>query len=594
MFHALQSAEYGNRMGLKVHFAARRRLPLRVALRFVIAGLIWTVLTGPVCEFLFQDITDTLLYHVVEDSLGLAIGGGFVYWLVKQALIRSAMVEQRLRVSRRRYRAFIVNSSEAIWRTTCVPPIPIDVSEDEHLRMAYENAHISECNDAFARMHGKMKAHELQGKRLSELLARAPEHDESIRAFVRSGFRITEAESSVVDEHGNTRYFLNSLVAEPVDGAIVDVWGTRTDITKRHVAEKNVARNLKRLKTLRAIDQAILENSTVAETLTAVLQTVSMNLSANASAVTIFQDGISKTFACCPHLEIDEKTDDLRARSMRENCTIVARERTTWAFRDHEPLYGYIVLPMIVKSHVVGILEFFYTEPPTVSEDRRHFFEIVAGQVAIAFEDASLYENVVHAHEELKTAYDATLAGWVKAVDLRDKETEGHTQRVTTLTVQLARRVGLSEEQIEHVRRGALLHDIGKVAIPDRILHKAGPLDAEERATMNLHPVYAFDWLNRIKYLEPALEIPHCHHEKWDGSGYPRGLRGTEIPLSARLFAVVDVYDALTSDRPYRAAMSHAAAMEIIRNDAGVHFDPQVVDQFGALMEGELGLSAAA
>lgn len=581
-------------MGPTVQFAARRKLPLRIALRFVIAGLIWTVITGPVSEFLFKDVTDTLLYHVVEDSLALAMGGGFIYWLVNQALMRSAMVEERLRVSRRRYRAFIVNSSEAIWRTTCVPPIPVDTSEDDHIRMAYENAHISECNDAFARMHGKTKAHEVQGKRLSELLERSPEHDESIRAFIRSGFRVTAAESTTVDEHGNTSYFLNNLVAELVDGMIIDVWGTRTDITRRRLAEENVKRNMKRLKILRAIDQAILENSTVSETLIAVLRTVSMNLSAKASSVTIFQDGIPTTFACCPTLEIESTTHDLRARSMREDCTIVAKERTIWAFRDHEPLYGYMVLPMIVKGQVVGILEFFYDEPPTVSEDRRHFFETVAGQVAIAFEDATLYENLIRAHEELKTAYDATLVGWVKAVDLRDRETEGHTQRVTTLTVQLAQRVDLPEEQIEHVRRGALLHDIGKVAIPDRILHKAGPLNEEERSTMNLHPVYAFEWLNRIKYLEPALEIPRCHHEKWDGSGYPRGLSGTDIPLSARLFAVVDVYDALTSDRPYRSAMTHSAAMEIIRNAAGAHFDPQVVAQFVAMMDGERGLSTAA
>ena len=181
---------------------------------------------------------------------------------------------------------------------------------------------------------------------------------------------------------------------------------------------------------------------------------------------------------------------------------------------------------------------------------------------------------------ELLTAYDATIEGWSQALDLRDKETEGHTQRVTKKTLQLAIAYGIPEDQLLHVRRGALLHDVGKLGIPDSILLKPGKLTDEEWQIMRTHPVLAYEWLSKIKYLEPALDIPYCHHEKWDGTGYPRGLKGTEIPIAARLFAIVDVWDALTSDRPYRKAMSDREAFEQIASEAGTHFEAALVELF--------------
>jgi putative nucleotidyltransferase with HDIG domain len=180
----------------------------------------------------------------------------------------------------------------------------------------------------------------------------------------------------------------------------------------------------------------------------------------------------------------------------------------------------------------------------------------------------------------LEKAYQATLEGWVRALDYRDKETEGHTQRVTTLTERLARFIGIHEDELIHIRRGALLHDIGKMAIPDGILLKPGGLTGEEREIIQRHPVYAHEMLSPIKFLVPALDIPYCHHEKWDGSGYPRGLKGEKIPFSARIFAVVDVWDALISDRPYRRGIPPAEVLQSIREKAGNHFDSRVVDAF--------------
>jgi putative two-component system response regulator len=188
--------------------------------------------------------------------------------------------------------------------------------------------------------------------------------------------------------------------------------------------------------------------------------------------------------------------------------------------------------------------------------------------------------ELADANRDLAAAYDATLEGWVRALDLRDKETEGHSQRVSRVTVRLARAVGFDDPDLVHIRRGALLHDIGKLAVSDLLLLKPGPLTATEREGMERHPELAYDMLLPIDYLRQALDIPYCHHEKWDGSGYPRGLRGEEIPLSARLFAVVDVWDALSSERPYRTAWSSLDVNEYLFKQQGTQFDPRAVEQF--------------
>jgi PAS domain S-box-containing protein/putative nucleotidyltransferase with HDIG domain len=193
------------------------------------------------------------------------------------------------------------------------------------------------------------------------------------------------------------------------------------------------------------------------------------------------------------------------------------------------------------------------------------------------------------AHADLQDAYDKTIEGWVRALDLRDKETEGHTQRVTHMTMELARVLGFSEEEIVHIRRGALLHDIGKMGIPDEILQKAGPLTDDEWFIMRRHPEMAYHMLSQIQYLKEALIIPCYHHERWNGSGYPNKLAGEAIPLQARMFAVVDVWDALSSDRPYRKKLPQPDVIEYLRQEAGRLFDPQVVETFIPLMLGEKG-----
>jgi putative nucleotidyltransferase with HDIG domain len=226
------------------------------------------------------------------------------------------------------------------------------------------------------------------------------------------------------------------------------------------------------------------------------------------------------------------------------------------------------------------VLEIFHRSPLAPDEEWFEFLDSLALQAAIALDNNSLFLDLQRSNVELSLAYDNTIEGWSHALDYRDQETEGHSRRVTELTLLIARQFGMSEAELVHVRRGALLHDIGKMGIPDRILLKPGPLTDEEWKIMRQHPVYSYDLLHPIAHLRPSLDIPYCHHEKWDGTGYPRGLKGEQIPLAARIFAVVDVWDALCSDRPYRPAWSVEKAKEYLLSNSGIHFDPNVVEIF--------------
>ncbi|MDP1716251.1 MAG: GAF domain-containing protein, partial [Anaerolineales bacterium] len=249
-----------------------------------------------------------------------------------------------------------------------------------------------------------------------------------------------------------------------------------------------------------------------------------------------------------------------------------------------EGFISYFGVPLIAKGEIKGVLEVFHRASLEPDTEWLSFLETLAGQAAIAIDNATLFKDLQLSNIELSKAYDATIAGWSHAMDLRDEETQNHTLRVTEMTERLARRMGIGDAELVHIRRGGLLHDIGKMGVPDGILLKPGKLTEEEWVHMRQHPQLAHDMLAPIAYLRPAMDIPYCHHEKWDGTGYPCGLKGEQIPLAARIFAVVDVYDALTSDRPYRKAWTQKKTLEYIRGQAGTHFDPAVADAFLASM----------
>lgn len=245
-----------------------------------------------------------------------------------------------------------------------------------------------------------------------------------------------------------------------------------------------------------------------------------------------------------------------------------------------EGFVGLHAVPLIAKAQLVGVLEVFHRQPTAADPEAQLFLEALAGQAAIAIENAKLFEGLQRSNSELSLAYDGTLTGWAKALDQRNQETEDHSQSVADLAQNIARALGLDENKLVHLRRGALLHDVGHLSLPESLLLKPGPLTADEWTAVRQHPTWAHGMLASVQYLQAALDVPLYHHEKWDGTGYPHGLQGAQIPLAARIAAVADVWVALRSPRPYRPAWTADRAREHLRAEAGRHFDPEVIAAF--------------
>lgn len=356
--------------------------------------------------------------------------------------------------------------------------------------------------------------------------------------------------------------------------------------------------HLQQMTAMRAIDEAIRSSFDLQLILNVVLSQVTQQLHMDAGAILLYNNSTMQLEFASGfgfHTRDIERSnvrlgEGQAGQSALERRTLINSDldRNTFTRSNlltKENFKSHHVSPLVVKGYLRGVLEVFSREPSNPDDDWRSFFESLTGQAAIAIDNARLFEDLQSSNAELSLAYENTIEGWSRALDLRDHETEGHTRRVTDLTVKLASAMGVPSDQIIHIHRGALLHDIGKMAISDSILLKPGKLTTEEWVLMHRHPQVAFELLSPIQYLRQAVDIPYCHHEKWDGSGYPRGLKGEVIPLMARIFAVVDVWDALTSDRPYRQAWSQDKTLEYIRQQSGSHFDPAVVKAFMNLIQ---------
>lgn len=358
-------------------------------------------------------------------------------------------------------------------------------------------------------------------------------------------------------------------------------------------------RRLQHIQALRKIDMAINGSIDPRVTSTVALQETIRELNVDAAAIFRLNSYTQKLEFIAGYGFYTNMIEEISLSSKKSFAGRAVLERKTIYIPDIERededipkdlfrvegFKAYYAVPLIAKGRVLGVLEVFMRNPRNVNNEWREFLETLAGQVAIAIDNAELFNNLQRSNVELLKAYDETIEALSYALDLKDKETEGHSQRVTELTLRIAKEMGIPEEQLIHIKRGALLHDIGKMGIPDSILLKPGKLSDEEWAIMKMHPVYAYQMLSQIEYLRPALDIPYCHHEKWDGSGYPRGLKGKEIPLAARIFAIVDVFDALSNDRPYRKAWPIEKVLEYIREQSGKHFDPQIVEVFIRLVK---------
>ncbi len=353
-----------------------------------------------------------------------------------------------------------------------------------------------------------------------------------------------------------------------------------------------VLNRMNQVQALHSVDMAIAASIDAKTALDIILGQVISHLAADAAAVLVFR----------PETQILEYTAALgfqyqeinklqlwpgeglagKVVQMRQILSVLdlaSEQNAQTAALSLEKLHSYHAVPMLAKGQVSGVLEIYYRQPHAIDESQIEFLEALASQAAIALDNAELFSSLQRSNLDLILAYDATIEGWSQALDLRNPASEGQIQRVTDLTLSLAREMGLQDE-LNQIRWGALLHDIGEIGVPEQILNKPAALTEEEWKLMREHPMYAYRMISPIEFLRPSLDIPYCHHEKWDGTGYPRGLKEEEIPLAARIFAVVDVWEALISDRPYRKAWSKEDAIEYIRSEKGKHFDPHVVEAF--------------
>jgi HD-GYP domain-containing protein (c-di-GMP phosphodiesterase class II) len=349
------------------------------------------------------------------------------------------------------------------------------------------------------------------------------------------------------------------------------------------------------LQALRTIDYAVTASPDLSTILDVVLDQITEQLSVDSACLLLF-NSLTQTLDyaaghgfCTPVLQytrllLGQGYAGVAAKERKTIYISDLRGRDTDFLRSPhfkaEKFITYLGVPLVVKEKIKGVLEIFQRSLLQPDQNWLKFLDNLAGQTAIAIDNAELFIDLQRSNAELILAYDATIDGWSYALDLRDNETEGHTWRVTDMTLRLGRDIGISEDELVHIRRGAMLHDIGKLGVPDSILLKPGPLTDEERKLMQKHPDYAYEMLSPINFLNPALDIPYCHHEKWDGTGYPRRLGGEGIPRAARIFAVVDVWDALTSNRPYRKAWTKDESLDYIQEQDGKYFDPQVIARF--------------
>jgi HD-GYP domain-containing protein (c-di-GMP phosphodiesterase class II) len=352
---------------------------------------------------------------------------------------------------------------------------------------------------------------------------------------------------------------------------------------------------IRQLTVLRDIDSAISSSFDLRVTLNLLIGYATKELNADAAAILLYNSNLKslslytntgftrKNSFSTSHIRIGE---GLAGRVVLQRKLVhIADLNNTIEFSPsdytkEENFVSCFGIPLIAKGQIKGVLEIYTRYEFYPDSEWLNFLHTMAGQAAIAIDNVQMFKNLQRSNQELILAYDTTLAGWGRALELRDKETQGHTDRVGEMTLKLARRLGIEGEELTNIMRGTLLHDIGKMGIPDHILHKPGTLTEEEWEIMRQHPQYAYNLIYPIHYLRPALDIPYAHHERWDGSGYPRGLKGEDIPIAARIFAVVDIWDALLNERVYRNAWPEDKVIDYLKSAAGIELDPEIVEVF--------------
>lgn len=526
--------------------------------------------------------------YATDDIVWLQIRAVGIEWLGKPAtLIFFTVVTD------------MVKAEEALRRSEDKFAKAFRTSPDSININRLRDGHYIEINDGFTALTG-YTAEDVLGKSSLDInIWDDPQDRARLLQELQQNGEIHGFEARFRMKDGRIR--IGSMTAKTIElnGEMCILSVTR-DITDSYAAKQRIQRQLKHMAALRTIDMAIRDSASLARTLTILLQQAARELGVDALDVLLLDEpqavlrhaasfGFHQDFIRNIVLPMGY---GYAGRAAREQRPVYIFERGPHfdAFFEitefaEEGFVAYACMPLIAKGRVLGVMELFNRTPLHPDDEWIQFLEALAGQAAIAIDNVSMFEQLGATNADLMNAYDATIVGWAHALELRDGETEGHSQRVTQRVVELARALGVPDDQLIHIRRGALLHDIGKMGIPDHILLKPGDLTAEEWNIMRLHPEYAYNLLSSIDFLIPALDIPRYHHEHWDGSGYPDGLKGKEIPLAARIFAVVDVWDALRSNRMYRAAWSPARTVEYLRRQAGVELDPDIVEAFINLLK---------
>jgi len=550
----------------------------RIVFLYLLFGALWIAVSDRILESLVSDEHRLTILQTYKGWFFVAASALLLYFVARREFRNREQAEAALRDSEEKYRILMQHANDGI------------VIADA------ETGSILDVNQRIEELTGR-PAGDLIGKHIAEL------HPDRDRDRCRKLFQ------DAVDQESTIRGDLCVLhqngdeidVPVEISASIVEINGKKViqgifrDITRRKKAEEQAQYRLEHLSALHAIDMIISSSLDLRETLREFLDLVITQLHVDAADVLLLNphtqmleygamQGFRKAGIRHSRLRLGE---GIAGRAALEHHSIGIPNLLNRAngyvrapLLEGEEFVGYYVVPLVAKGRVMGVLEVLHRSPLVFDEEGKGFLEALAAQAAIAIDNATLFNDLQQSNAGLILAYDTTIEGWARALELRDQETEGHTQRAAEMTLRLAQAMGMKEEELVHARRGALLHDIGKMSIPDSILLKAGPLTEEEWAIMRRHPAYAFELLSPIAYLKPALDIPYCHHERWDGTGYPRGLKGEQIPLAARIFALADTWDALYSERRYHSAWPEDRVRRHIRSLAGTQLDPKVVEAY--------------
>lgn len=503
--------------------------------------------------------------------------------------------QEALRASEARYRMLAENMSDIVWLV------------DLDLNIQYLSPSIIRLRGyTLEEIHELPLEKHLTPDSLERALTAYQEFRQIVQRQPVDGLFPFTIELEFYRKDGTTFWSENTItLIRDASGQPSGLLGSGRDITQRKQVEEALQANqqmlnlqLNQLRVLHDIDLAITSYSDIYKTMDIILDKTVQTAGIDAAAL-FLPDGNNNTdFVLTRQSGIAEGTLQTHRLSGEDllNCARPLGRNGVWILADESqvaPLFRQLAqqfkscsaLTLQSKGQIIGLLLILSHAAGVFNDQLQDFLDSLSLQATIAIENASLFAQMQVANQDLSIAYEATIAGWAKALELRDAETRGHSERVTQMACRLAEKFNIHGEAYLNFRRGVFLHDIGKMGIPDNILLKPGPLNEREWEVMHRHPEYAMRLLSEIPYLRPALEIPYCHHERWDGSGYPRGLRGEEIPLAARIFAVVDVWDALRSDRPYRPAWQEDDIENYLKENAGKTLDPEVVRVFLQLIK---------